>query len=142
MAGGWRTSPTTRGSLRFQYRPFPDVNNGQWQVSTSGGIQPLWARNGEELFYLAPKGALMGVRVELVRHGGRPRRRPSSMGSTCLAEHPCGAPFLTRTYDVSPDGKRFLMIKDAGVVAPAVAPASIVVVQNWPEELKRLVPTK
>jgi hypothetical protein len=53
-----------------------------------------------------------------------------------------GAPFLTRTYDASPDGKRFLMIKDAGVAGPAVAPASIVVVQNWLEELKRLVPTK
>ena len=49
---------------------------------------------------------------------------------------------LTRTYDASPDGKRFLMIKDAGAAGPAVAPASIVVVQNWLEELKRLVPTK
>ena len=52
-----------------------------------------------------------------------------------------GAPFLTRTYDASPDGKRFLMIKDAAL-PPAVVPASIVVVQNWLEELKRLVPTK
>ena len=52
------------------------------------------------------------------------------------------APFLVRTYDVSLDGKRFLMIKEAGATGPAVAPASIVVVQNWTEELKRLVPTK
>ena len=64
MVAGWRTSPTTPGSLRFQVRPFPDVNNGHWQVSTAGGIQPLWARNGEELFYLAPNGALMSVRIE------------------------------------------------------------------------------
>ena len=35
-----------------------------WQVSTGGGTQPLWARNGQELFYLAPDGALMSVPVE------------------------------------------------------------------------------
>jgi len=41
-----------------------------------------------------------------------------------------------RTYDVAPDGRRFLMIKDANVVEGP----TIVVVQNWLEELKRLVP--
>ena len=45
-----------------------------------------------------------------------------------------------RTYDISQDGKRFLMIKDPpGSTAP---PASMIVVQHWVEELKRLVPTK
>ena len=130
------------GQLQISVRPFPDVNNGHWQVSTGGGIQPLWARNGEELFYLVPNGALMGVRVE--------------PGTTWRAAAPTtvlngqfvggalfpGAPVLSRTYDASPDGKRFLMIKEAGVAGPAVAPASIVVVENWLEELKRLVPTK
>ncbi|MBI4264610.1 MAG: hypothetical protein HY657_09555 [Acidobacteria bacterium] len=42
------------------------------------------------------------------------------------------------TYDVSPDGRRFLMIEEAsGSDAPS---QNIVVVQNWFEELKRLVP--
>ena len=45
-------------------RPFPDVDGGQWLVSTAGGTQPLWARNGEELFYVAPDGGLNGVPVE------------------------------------------------------------------------------
>jgi hypothetical protein len=44
-----------------------------------------------------------------------------------------------RSYDISPDGQRFLMIKENG--AEGTAPASIVVVQHWVEELKRLVPT-
>ena len=52
------------GQHQISVRPFPDVNSGHWQVSTGGGIQPLWARNGEELFYRGPNGALMGVRVE------------------------------------------------------------------------------
>jgi hypothetical protein len=45
-----------------------------------------------------------------------------------------------RSYDVSPDGKRFLVLKNAGS-NPETA-ATIVVVENWHEELKRLVPTK
>ena len=47
---------------------------------------------------------------------------------------------MGRTYDVSPDGRRFLMIKPVGPEQPS-APTRIIVVQNWTEELKRLVPT-
>ena len=47
-----------------------------------------------------------------------------------------------RTYDVSPDGQRFLMIKDGGGTDQSAAPTSLIVVQHWTEELKRLVPTK
>jgi hypothetical protein len=43
-----------------------------------------------------------------------------------------------RQYDVSPDGQRFLMLKDRDPTAGAAAP-TIVVVQHWVEELKRLV---
>ena len=46
-----------------------------------------------------------------------------------------------RSYDVSPDGQRFLMIKAPGTDAGA-APPALIVVQHWDEELKRLVPTK
>lgn len=47
-----------------------------------------------------------------------------------------------RTYDVSPDGQRFLMIKVGGGSDEDAAPTSIIVVENWFEELKRLVPTR
>jgi hypothetical protein len=46
-----------------------------------------------------------------------------------------------RTYDVSPDGRRFLMIKNGGANDPNATPASMVVVLNWFEELKQRVPT-
>lgn len=45
-------------------RPFPNVSGGRWQISTGGGRQPVWARSGQEVFYLAPTGALMSVRVQ------------------------------------------------------------------------------
>jgi hypothetical protein len=85
-------------------RPFPDVNTGHWQVSTGGGTELLWARNGQGLFYLAPNGALMSVRVE--------RGTTWTKGTpTKLIDGPDfgrNAANNTRTYDVSPDGKRFL----------------------------------
>lgn len=44
-----------------------------------------------------------------------------------------------RTYDVSPDGRRFVMVKEGGADLTAALPPQIVVVQPWFEELKRLV---
>jgi eukaryotic-like serine/threonine-protein kinase len=130
------------GQSQISVRPFPDVNNGHWQVSTAGGMQPLWARNGEELFYLAPNGALMAVRVE-PGATWRATAPTTVLNGQFFGSSPVpGAPVLSRTYDASPDGKRFLRIKEAGVAGPAAALASIVVVENWLEELKRLVPTK
>jgi hypothetical protein len=45
-----------------------------------------------------------------------------------------------RTYDIAPDGQRFLMIKEGGGTDPTAA--QLIVVQHWTEELTRLVPTK
>ena len=47
---------------------------------------------------------------------------------------------MGRHYDVSSDGARFLMLKDVGELMPE--PPRIVVVRDWLEELKRLMPTK
>ena len=120
------------GRPEIYVRPFPNAG-GQWQASTGGGRTPLWARNGKELFYVAPDGALMRVPGEAsgaTWNAGTPTKLLEGRYFT-----PGGA---GRPYDVSPDGQRFLMIKAAGADATA---ASIIVVQHWQEELKRLVPT-
>src|SRR4029077_17026799 len=125
------------GQFEVFVRPFPDADSGRWQISTNGGVQPLWSRSGQELFYLQSSGGLMSVRVgrsaswsagapmkvfdERYYHGGGPG---SGTG---------------RTYDISLDGKRFLMIKQEE--SDGAAPG-LVVVQNWGEELKRLVPPR
>jgi serine/threonine-protein kinase len=120
------------GQAEVYVRPFPDVNGGHWHVSTGGGTRPLWAPNGQELFYASPAGALMRVGVE---------RSPSwaaTQPTLLIKEGYFTAPPATfgRTYDISPDGQRFLLIKPE-----TATPPSIIVVQNWFEELKRLVPT-
>ena len=125
------------GRNEIYVRPFPAVLSGQWQVSTAGGRRPLWARDGEELFYLTPGGTtstLMRVPVEA-------RSTVWSAGTpAALFQGRYFTGVQGRSYDVSPDGRRFLMIKEAGADQGDARP-QIIVVQHWFEELKRLVPT-
>ena len=51
------------GPFEVYVRPFPEVNSGRWLVSTAGGTRPIWVRSGQELIYVSPTGALMGVGV-------------------------------------------------------------------------------
>ena len=136
--GHWLAYESDRsGAYEVWVQPFPIVDAGRWQVSTAGGVQPLWARNGRELFYVAPDGALMAVQWET-------RGSPESAGApTRLIEgryFKGGEGTTVRQYDVTADGQRFLMMKDEARETD-VAP-SINVVQNWFDELRRLVPTK
>jgi len=117
------------GSNEIYVRSFPDIDAGRWQVSRGGGTQPLWARDGSELFYRNGE-AVIGAPIQT-----DPSFRAGSPevlfeGDYLLAQ---GGP----NYDVSPDGDRFLMIK---AVQSSSATPQIIVVQNWFEELRRLAP--
>jgi len=121
------------GRSEIYVRPFPNVEDGRWQVSASGGTRPLWAPDGQELFYIAPQGELMAIPVRTERAFTFGNAETLLQGRIYLSIE------LGRTYDISPDGKRFLMIKeadDAGLSEP-----KLILVENWVEELKRLVPT-
>ena len=112
------------------------MNTGHWQVSTNGGTRPIWTRSGQELIYVSPTGALMGVGVASGPSWG------ATIPTLLVKEGYFTIPiWWGRSYDVSRDAQRFLMIKEGGADGTA-APANIIVVQNWVEELKRLVPTK
>ncbi len=124
------------GRFNIHVRPFPDVSSGYWQVSTDGGTRPLWARNSQELFYLSATGALMRVGVAL-----GPTWTATAPTKLFEGRYGASANQIGRTYDIAPDGKRFLMIKPGGSADQTAVPTSLVVVQNWREELKRLVPT-
>jgi serine/threonine-protein kinase len=126
------------GRPEIYLRPFPDVASGKVPVSTSGGSQPLWARSGKELFFVTPSGALMSVRVD----SGSPLTigPPAKVleGSFVWAL----PTYAGRQYDVSADGQRFLVMKPSGSPEQTDVPTTITVVQNWTEELKRIVATK
>jgi serine/threonine-protein kinase len=124
------------GRVEVYVRPFPDVSSGHWQVSTDGGTRPIWTRSGQELVYASSTGALMRVNVA---------RGPSWAATTPTQVVKEGYYTIPQwwglSYDISADGQRFLMLKEGGADGTS-APASIIVVQHWVEELKRLVPTK
>jgi tRNA A-37 threonylcarbamoyl transferase component Bud32 len=109
---------------------------GRTLVSTAGGSQPRWARDGRELFYTAVDGALMRVPIHpgTTFSAGTPtplfaRRYYNGLG---LLERP-------GTYDVAPDGRRFLVLKQGDGPDQPATPATVVVVKNWADELRRLV---
>lgn len=123
------------GRLEVYVQHYPRLADGRWQVSVSGGSQPQWTRDGRELIFVEDGGRLSsvtfsteGTRVDVGRPVALFATRYAAQGDT---------PF--RSYDVSRDGQRFLMIKDA--VERASSPA-LVVVQNWAEELTRLLPVR
>jgi serine/threonine-protein kinase len=117
-------------------RPYPNPDaGGPWLISTAGGTRPLWARNGQELVYVAPDGAIMSVPVD--PHGeGWNAGSPSQIVEK---RYETGGAVSGRNYDVSKDGTRFLMVKRAPG-NPADTP-QIQLVQHWGAELNRLVPT-
>jgi eukaryotic-like serine/threonine-protein kinase len=121
------------GRFAVYVKPYPDVGRARWQVSMEGGTAPVWARKGGELFYLDDSNSLITVPVETsgpqFKFG-----KPAKVFETTYS-----GDFYS--YDVTPDGRRFLMMKQSEP-GDRSHPASMVVVFNWLEELKQRVPTR
>jgi hypothetical protein len=137
--GNWMayTSNET-GPSEVYVEPFPRGAGtvGKWAVSTAGGEDPHWRPDGKELFYVDPVGRLFAVPVQ----ANGPKSAFSMGAPTVLFDTRLlrddrrlnfSAP-IVRSYDVAPDGKRFLVrvIREQGVEAP------LVLVTNWQALLK------
>ena len=123
------------GQYEIYVRPFPNVDDGKWPISTDGGREPQWSPDRRELFYLAP-GNLMVAQIETEPTFSR--STPESALSTGGYVLPGNT---ARRYDISPDG-RFLMLKlPTAETTDGERSPELIFVQNWFEELQRLVPT-
>ena len=135
--GNWMAYESDEsGRFEIYVRPFPNVDDDLIQVSSAGGVTPLWSRDGRELFYLEPSDPL-GLMAVLVESEGI----DFAVGTkTRLIDWPYvgGGTQALRKYDVSPDGARFLGIAMSDV--GDVTRPRIVMVQNWFTEIERLVP--
>jgi serine/threonine-protein kinase len=108
----------------------------KFQISSEGGTDPIWSRDGKELFY-RNGDQMMVVAVSLGGgfQAGKPRLLWEGPYSHGLSSS-CGMPgAMSANYDVTSDGRRFLMVKDLDQDAVSTR---IVVVLNFAEELKRL----
>jgi serine/threonine-protein kinase len=134
--GRWIAYQTNEsGQDQVYVRPFPNVDSGRWLISTAGGTRPLWARNGRELFYVDGESTLMAVPIQTSGQAFN-AGSPAKVFDAKIFADPAVSP--GRTYDVSPDGQRFLVIKDnaASDGASNATVPGMVVVTNWFEELK------
>jgi serine/threonine-protein kinase len=123
------------GRFEIYVRPFPSVNEGKAQISTEGGVQPWWSPKGDQLFYVDQTGALMSVQV--TEGTSWSASAPTALSASVVTSNPSST--AAATFDVSREG-RFLMIRPLTSPERPSSPPGIVVVQNWFEELKRLVP--
>jgi hypothetical protein len=112
------------GRAEVYVQTFPR-SDGKWQVSTEGGKEPVWARNGGELFYRNDdKMMAVSVETEPTFSAAKPR--------VLFADPYVKHGWFVPNYDVSPDGQSFLMLKREGKQEAA----QLVLVQNWPELLR------
>lgn len=116
------------GRYEVYVQPYPGPG-GKWQISTEGGMEPVWNPNGRELFYRS--GDKM-MAVDIVNQPGFAAGRPRKLFEGRYGENP-----LNPNYDVSRDGQRFLMTRESEQDSSAT---QINVVLNWFEELKQKVP--
>jgi Tol biopolymer transport system component len=118
------------GEDRIYVRPFPDVARRRIPISPGVGTEALWSPDGSELFYRSGD-SLMAVPVvtEPAFEAGSPEVLFTGIYAAQIA----------RMYDIATDGQKFLMIKPVETTE-AGERNDVVLVQNWFEELKRLVP--
>ena len=118
------------GRREVYVRPFPKVEEGKWQISSDGGVSPLWAPDGGELFFRSGDDMMVArIETEPTFKAGTPELLFEGRYSVAFG----------RNYDIDPEGERFLMLKDVQGQAPTRS--QLTVVLHWFEELKRLVPT-
>ena len=105
--GRWMAYESDQTSeFQIYVRPFPAVGSAEWQVSPAGGRKAVWSRDGKELFYVSPDNYLMSVEVDVATdfRAGQPKRLFPVVPVTNLASG--------NFYDVTPDGRRFIVIKE------------------------------
>jgi len=133
--GRWLAYQSTEsGRMEIYVRPFPNVRSARWQISEGGGFAPLWSVDGREIFY-RNTDSIVAAQI---------RTEPTFGVVSSNALFSLAGYVLAGTrgvkYDVGRDG-RFLLLKSDSP-GDSASRQDIVVVENWFEELKRLVPTK
>jgi Tol biopolymer transport system component len=118
--GRWLAYATTEsGTSQVVVQPFPDPSGGKWQVSSTGGSNPIWRRDGRELYYINSTSDL--VAVEVKAESAFAIAQSTTLFRTALGFATPGFP-----YDVSADGMRFVFAIPSGNTTPPIT-----TILNW-----------
>jgi Tol biopolymer transport system component len=123
----YASNESGRSEIYVQAFTKGDGRDGKWTISTAGGTQPRWRRDGKEVVYLAPDGRLMSVEVTIKENGieaGVPNPLfPSGISRLAV---------MSPRWDMSADGQKFIV----NATGPQTAADQITVVLNWQAQLK------
>jgi serine/threonine-protein kinase len=117
------------GRSEVYVRPFPGATRAKWQVSLNGGTEPVWAHSGRELFFRGPAGEMIAAALTTQPSFAVARQAVLFPGSLYLSDD------SHREYDVSPDDRRFLMVRERG----GGERANLILAENWFGELRAKV---
>jgi len=124
------------GDPDIYVRPFPDVEDGKWKVSTRGGRFPIWGADSQELFYVAGR-SLMFARVTTTPSFDAGNPEVLLEGLFASERN------FTRAFDVNGDGERLLVMKETVTVdVDSDSRQKVVLALNWFEELEARVPAE
>jgi serine/threonine-protein kinase len=113
------------GTAEVYVRPFPEVDSAKFPISNAGGREPLWSRDGRELYYRNTRGDMYAVSVESGPGFGHSAPRLLFSHPEMLLQE------FYRSYDVSPDGKQFLMLSSGDAEG-----RSLQLILNWRPETR------
>jgi serine/threonine-protein kinase len=123
------------GSYQVHVRAFPD-KGGKWQISNSGGVNPLWSPNGRELFFRTLDNQIMVVSYT-VKGDSFVADKPRVWSEKRLAN--IG---LFANYGLAPDGKRIAALMPAESVAGEKAQSHVIFLENFFDEVRRRTATQ
>ena len=134
--GQWMAYASNQeGDYEVYIKPFPEVGKALTKVSTDGGHSPLWSPDGDILFY-RNRDAVMAVPVKT-----EPDLKIGSPKVLFQKQYDYGLGPVGNTWDIHPDGDRFLMMKPIeGDTASTRSIRKIKIILNWFKELKEKVP--
>ena len=104
---------------------------GRWRISKGGGMEPRWRKDGKELYYRAPEGKIMAVKVNAGT--GFTYETPSELFQVTPDYSALAANINLSTWDVTRDGQRFLIPTPVSKFSPS--PFNVIL--NWRQLLKQ-----
>lgn len=131
--GRWLVFVSDKSGVDEIYvRPFPPGPGRESTISTGGGKEPVWSRDGSELFYRTADD-LMVVTVDLGATFGAGTPRPLFADPYARDTYAGGIGGVPN-YDVTLNGQRFVMVRDV-----SAGRDSVIVVTNWFEDLEERI---
>jgi serine/threonine-protein kinase len=134
--GRWLAySSNESGTYQIYVRAFPD-KGGKWQISNSGGVEPVFSRNGRELFFRTEDNQIM-VASYAVKGGSFVADRPRVWSEKRLAN--LG---VVPNYDLAPDGKRIVALMPVETAEGQKAQNQVIFLENFFDEVRRRTATQ